>query len=119
MEMSYMDISSSVVRDIPVLRLNRQLTKKNYNDLPTYVADFFVQGHAGVVMDLEPVDFIDSTGISILLTCKKKADAARRSFALCRASSYLADVIDKLNLKTVFMVAKSVEDAVDACAGQS
>lgn len=48
----------------------------------------------GVTIDLARVTFLDSSGISVLLTCKKLAKVADKSFAVIGARGVTAEILD-------------------------
>jgi anti-anti-sigma factor len=111
--MNGLEINRRTVGGAEVLRLLRPLTNENYVNLPGWLASLFAgAGAAAAIIDLRGVDFADSTGISILLSSKKTADAAGKRFALCNMSPYFKDVFDKLSLSAVFDIFDSIEDAV-------
>jgi anti-sigma B factor antagonist len=49
---------------------------------------------AAVVIDLSGVTFLDSSGIGTLLTCRKMADAAGKTFRALHAQDRVAAILD-------------------------
>jgi anti-sigma B factor antagonist len=48
----------------------------------------------GVVIDLSEVTFLDSSGIGLLLTCQRLAEAAGRAFSAAGARGLPAQILD-------------------------
>lgn len=112
MEINPTNIHRRTVAGVPVLHVRAAVTKTNCSGLDDLVADLLSENVPGMIIDLSDADFIDSTGISILLACKKHADAANVLFVLCNVHPYIADIVDKLNLITIFICAADERQAV-------
>lgn len=73
-------------------------------------------GHAQLVVDLEDVDFIDSTGLGVLVGAVRRARAAEGDVRLVCTNSRLLKVFDVTGLDDVFVISESVVGAVEADA---
>lgn len=116
--MTGLELNQRMEQGTAVLYLFQQLTRNHYMPLPAYIAGILAQDSVGVILDLHAVDFVDSTGISILLNSKKAADAAGKPLVLCNVSSYFKDIIDTLNLTQIFTIRDTLEHALRACREQ-
>ena len=69
----------------------------------------------GVVVNLAGVDFIDSTGIGVLLGVWHRARAGDGSMALAAPSRQVQGILDTTGLAKVFPIFSSETEAVQAC----
>lgn len=67
-----------------------------------------------LVVDLEGVDFIDSTGLGVLVGAVRRARAADGDVRLVCTNSRLLKVFDVTGLDEVFTIAATVDEAVAA-----
>ena len=72
-------------------------------------------GH--VVLDLQDVTFIDSTGISALIATQRRLNRARRRVGLICGQSAVCDALQVTGLEHHFELHHSVQNAVDDLAG--
>lgn len=72
-------------------------------------------GAQNVVIDLSSVDFIDSTGLGVLMGAAKRVRSAGGDIRLVSVGSRLADLIELTRLDRVL----DVFDSVDAATEQS
>lgn len=64
-----------------------------------------------VIVDLETVDFIDSTGLGVLVGALRRARSLDGEVRMVCTNSRLLKVFDITGLDEVFTIASSVEDA--------
>lgn len=76
-------------------------------------------GKSQLVVDLEEVDFIDSTGLGVLVGAIRRARAADGDLRLVCTNSRLLKVFDVTGLGAVFTIADSLDDAVSASADEN
>ena len=70
-----------------------------------------------VVVDLAGVDFLDSTGLGVLLGGLKRVRARDGALALCRAEPQVRKVFDVTRVIEILPVHDSVDDAIAAVRG--
>ncbi len=75
-------------------------------------------GSNELVVDLEGVDFIDSTGLGVLVGAVRRARSAEGDVRLVCTNSRLLKVFDVTGLDEVFTIVESVDDAVTVAADQ-
>lgn len=68
--------------------------------------------HRQLVVDLEGVDFIDSTGLGVLVGAVRRARSADGDLRLVCTNSRLLKVFDVTGLGAVFTIATSVDEAI-------
>ncbi|WP_436794516.1 STAS domain-containing protein [Actinospongicola halichondriae] len=73
-------------------------------------------GTTELVVDLEGVDFIDSTGLGVLVGAVRRARSAEGDVRLVCTNSRLLKVFDVTGLDEVFTIVESVDDAITVAA---
>ena len=81
-------------------------------DLRARLTELIESGSTRIVLDLDDVDFIDSTGLGVLVGAIRRARAAEGDLRLVCTNSRLLKVLDVTGLDDVFPVRDSVEEAV-------
>jgi anti-sigma B factor antagonist len=67
-------------------------------------------GHYRVVVDLEGVEFMDSTGLGVLVSCLKRSREHQGDVALVCTAPQILRVLAITGLDRVFVVRESIED---------
>ena len=69
-------------------------------------------GKTGVILDLTGVDFIDSTGLSVLLNGLRRVTRARGSMVLACANPTVLRLFEITKLDSTFEIVSSCDDAI-------
>ena len=69
-------------------------------------------GHDRVVLDLEAVDFLDSTGLGVLISGLKRVRTHGGEFAVVCDEPRIMKVFEITGLDTVFNVVPTLDDAL-------
>jgi anti-sigma B factor antagonist len=77
------------------------------------------QGHDGLVVNLGNADFIDSTGIAVLIGVWRRMQAGRGTLALATPSRRTRRIFDIAGVSEMFFIYDSVGEAVQACRRSS
>jgi anti-sigma B factor antagonist len=72
------------------------------------------KGHDGLVVNLDNVDFIDSTGIGVLIGVWRRVQAGRATLALAAPSRRTRRIFDVAGVSEIFSIHDSVAEAVQA-----
>lgn len=83
-------------------------------ELRQRLTDLVDGGRERLVVDLEDVDFIDSTGLGVLVGCVRRARSEDGDLRLVCTNSRLLKVFEATGLHEVFTIVSSVADAVAA-----
>ena len=71
---------------------------------------------AGLVVDLRGVDFIDSTGLGVLIGARRRTRAARGELRVVVADPRMLELFRETDLDRVFALYPTLDDAVRASA---
>jgi anti-sigma B factor antagonist len=100
-----------------VLRLRGDLDLKTAPNLRVQLADLVRRCDADVVLDLEGVAFIDSTGLAAMLNALRRLTRANRRLMLVCPDGPVLRILRLTRLDGTFAVHEFVEDALEALAG--
>jgi anti-sigma B factor antagonist len=70
-------------------------------------------GHTGVVLDLMGVEFIDSTGLSVLLNGLRRVTRVRGSMVLACANPTVLRLFEITKLDSTFEIVPNCDEAID------
>ena len=94
-----------------VLRPHGDLDHTTADRLREAVTGVLVAGDLDVVVDLQQVDFIDSTGLGALVGGRRRALALNGRFGLVCADDHLLRVFAVTGLDKVFAISATVDEA--------
>lgn len=89
---------------------------RNCESMKATIGNIVSEAHKDIVLNLENVNFIDSSGLSVLLFGKRSCDQAGGVFAICGLQPYVENLIKLTNLDKTLPV---YENAEKATAGQA
>jgi anti-sigma B factor antagonist len=108
-----MTISTTGTDVIVALVHARALDAGNSRDFKSAVENLFKPG-AKLVFDLSELEFIDSTGIGVLVSCLRQAHGSGAEIRLCSVSESVQAVFELVRLQRVFSVYHSRTEAVNS-----
>ena len=94
-----------------VLAVNGEVDVYSAPRLRERLVDLVSQGHRQIVVDLEGVDFLDSTGLGVLVGGLKRLRSHGGDLSLVCTQARILKVFEITGLMTVFSVASSVDEA--------
>lgn len=105
-------ISSRAEAGWAVLDVHGDLDVYTAGSLRTEISDRIDAGHARIVINLEHVDFLDSTGVSVMIGGLKLARGGQGTLVLARPCDQVRRMLHLTNLDKVLLSFASVEDAL-------
>jgi anti-sigma B factor antagonist len=105
---------TETIQDILVVRF------ENVNRFNALIAEsvkeklksFYDQPHTRLILNLEDLDFIDSTGFGVFLSIMKTANNNQGYFKICNIHPEVMELFKLLKLHNVFEIYNTVEDCV-------
>jgi anti-sigma B factor antagonist len=77
---------------------------RNAEMIKSLLADLVQKGDKELVLNLRHVNFMDSSGLSVLLSGKRVAEEAGGSFSICGLQGYVNNLINLTNLNKTIAV---------------
>ena len=107
-------LKTESINDITVVRF------ENVNRFNALVAEsvkgqlkqFYDQPQTKLVLNLEEIDFIDSTGFGVFLSIMKAANNNNGYFKICNVHADVMELFKLLKLHNVFEIYNTVDDCV-------
>jgi anti-anti-sigma factor len=89
--------------DKTILEIDTQnVDFRNCESIKSSVAGIVAGGKKNIVLNLSKINFMDSSGLSVILFCKRACEEAGGTFAICNLQSYVNNLVTLTNLnKTV------------------
>src|SRR6476660_2267571 len=109
-----LDITESVREEVAILTLKGRLTLGESNLIRERVTQLGAAGRFKVVVDLAGVDYIDSTGLGILVICFTSLKKQGGALKLVNPNKRNVELLLLTKLHTVFEVFNEVQDAVNS-----
>lgn len=109
-----MQIEAHEMGDLLLLKpMDNRLDGSSANALRGTVVDWVNMGHRRIVLDLENVDFIDSSGLAAVISCSKTL-GSQGSMVICNARDNVRHIFELTRMKQIFRICESREEAVKA-----
>jgi anti-anti-sigma factor len=99
---------------VKVVRITGDLDGTDSGPLTTVLSDFVEERGSRIVLDLTNVKFINSTGLSVLVTLTAQANAHQSRLVLAGLSPFVAGVLETTRLDRFFDVFPTVDAAAAA-----
>jgi anti-sigma B factor antagonist len=96
-----------------VIRLPERLTMANAADHRHAIRDLVDQGHARLVMELGQVEFVDSSGLSVLVSAMKAARAAGGEVVLANLTPQVQALVELTRLHHLFEIFADQQSGAD------
>ncbi len=109
-----LDITEGAREDIAILTLKGRLSLGESTLVREKISQLAAAGHIRVVVDLSGVDYIDSTGLGILVICFTSLKKQGGALKLVNPNKRNVELLLLTKLHTVFEVFNEVQDAVNS-----
>ena len=113
-EESQMNIKQEKINDYLVLMLNEErLDAHNSAELKELIMDRLEQGEINIIVQLERVRFVDSSGLGALLSGLKNATSRSGRLCLAKLQPQVLSMFELTRLNRVFEIYQELEEAFD------
>ena len=100
-----------------VARLSGDLDLTTSPRLREQIVQAITNGRSQIVLDLEAVDFVDSTGLGVLVGLLKRARTQGGDLRLVSTRTSFRKILELTALERALPLAASVDDAIAGSAG--
>lgn len=108
-----MDIKQQHVDGVDVIVLNGELVMASCAEAKTRLAELIKSGEGDVVLDITGVPFVDSSGLSVLVSALKNAQSVGRELVLAGAVAEVVALLELTRLHLVFALYEDRKSALD------
>lgn len=111
-----MEITSQPAEhDVVVIALREpHLDASNVREFKETVQALVGPATSRVVLDLQGVKFIDSSGLGALISCLRQLNARRGDLRLCQLTPTVQALLELMRMNRVFQIFADRQDAVDS-----
>lgn len=114
--MDMMEMHETLLEEVTILRLKGRLDSASAADFKERIKDSIKKGHVWVLVDMEDVDFVDSSGLGSLVACLRSLKKAGGDLKVAVLQDRVRAVFELIRLHTVFEIFDSTESAVRSFA---
>ncbi|MHB8084907.1 MAG: STAS domain-containing protein [Dehalococcoidia bacterium] len=108
-----MDISEKKIGNVNVLGLSGRLDAYNATELEKKLNALIDSGQYNLVIDLENLEYISSSGLRVFLATLKKTRKEQGDVKLACMQSFIAEVFNISGFTQLFSISDSQEAAVN------
>src|SRR6266566_7096767 len=105
-----LDVETGTVGDASLLSLRGEIDVYTAPRLRQAIIDLVDGGATNIVVDMEKVDFLDSTGLGVLVGGLKRVRMKEGSLAIVTSQDKILKIFDITGLNKVFPIHASVEE---------
>ncbi len=109
-----MKISTDKNGSIDVVKLSGRLDAIVSRDLKSDLVNTVVGSETGIVLDMSGVDFIDSSGLGLLVSRVKQAGQNKKDISLCGLSPQAQLLFELTRMSRIFPIYSDADAAVQA-----
>jgi len=99
-----MQINDDKINGILVLQVMGRIDVSNAKSLKVKIQDLINHGEINFLITMDRVDYIDSSGLGILVACLKAANAAGGTVKIAGLKEYHKQVFQTMRLDRVFQL---------------
>lgn len=85
---------------------------RNSEAIKSSVAALVSQGQKNILLNLGQVSFMDSSGLSVILFCKRTCDEAGGSFGVFGLQNYVNNLVNLTNLNKAISIFQTEAEAI-------
>jgi len=108
-----MNISNNQYGSVDVVKLPQRLVMENCMAIRRDLLELIATGHRYLVLDLGKVAFVDSSGLSVLVSALKAANKNAGSVVLLNLTNDVRALIELTRMHEVFQIFADEQAAID------
>lgn len=110
------EVSSSSITNVKILRLAGRFDTLNAGAVQAWINEATEVEPANLVVNLEDVQFVDSTGLATLVAGMKRSREMKGDLRICGLQQPVRMIFELTRLDKAFEIFNSEEEAVQAFA---
>ena len=109
-----MNVTISKSGETSIVQVEGRLDTTNYGELEHHLSSLTENKEYRILLDLEKLEYISSSGLRILLMFLKKIKAADGRFMLCGMSDDIREIFEISGFINIFEIHKTEQEALNA-----
>lgn len=111
-----MEYREECINDVDVMRISGRIDLVTSNTLKDAIRERLHRQRLALVLNLERVDFINSSGLGALVSMLKDVRLVNGRMALCDLAPYVQEIFEITQLSNVFEIFPGEKEAVASLA---
>ena len=107
-----MNIIKDSVDDSTILAVDWRLHTANYPQLESYLADLLKEGATQIILDLDKLEYISSSGLRVILKTLKQLDERGGKLLLCGLNDHIMEIFKVSGFTELFQITPTREEAL-------
>jgi anti-sigma B factor antagonist len=113
------DLTLESVEGVPVAALSGEIDVSNATELRARISELTAEGGGGLALDLTAVDYLDSSGLGMLLRVASAfSDHGKELRLVVEKDSFIASLMETTGMDGILSVGESRDEAVAELAGK-
>lgn len=109
-----MNITLSKAGETNIVKVSGRLDTTNYGELEHHLSSLTENNEYRILLDLEKMEYISSSGLRILLMFLKKIKAANGRFMLCTLTPEIREIFEISGFINIFDIYEDQKAALDS-----
>jgi len=109
-----LEMSNKNVGDITVIQLEGKMNTATSSDADAHLSQLIAGGSNKLILNMEGVDYISSSGLRVILASGKKISASGGGLAFCNLNPSVGEVFRISGFNSIFRVFGSEQEALDS-----
>lgn len=111
-----MELTCRFVKGIPIITLSGRLTRHEVKKVQRQLNEFIEKKSISLILDLTTLNFIDTRGLSMLVSILKKAQYYNGDVVLLHLTPQVRTLIEMINLQEIFSIYADESAALLHCS---
>jgi anti-sigma B factor antagonist len=104
---------------LAIVPLQGRLASQNASEIRQLLHQVISYGYANILLDLSAVDFIDSSGIGVLISALKKCRTSGGNLCLCHLSESIVGLLEITSLNQAFSCFDDIQTGISMFPNKS
>lgn len=107
-----MDITTKINGDVAIINLRGRLDLTSANQLKEASREFFLKDNCKLVLNMDKVDFINSSGLGALVSILKEIRNHKGELKISNLADYVKEIFDITQLSSIFDICEDETHAL-------
>ena len=107
-----MQISVKTIEKVKVLKIEGKLNTRSSPDAEKQLARLIESGEKRILINLEKLDYISSSGLRVLLATAKKLNSSGGELRICGVKDFVEEIFQISGFSTIFTIYENETEAL-------
>ena len=109
-----MEINTRINGDIAIINLQGRLDLTSANDLKNASRQYYSADNCKMILNMEKVDFINSSGLGALVSILKEVRNHKGALKISNLADYVREIFDITQLSSIFDICEDESHALNS-----